>query len=362
MLKSNGKISVRQAYMVAMLAMLSPSIRIFPNACARDAGAAAWLTPLAASVALIILYSVLSEYFKKNNIKNLDDAFRAALGNVTGKILLIIFLSWFVIILWLYIRYYAARLMSTIYPNSDIRFFILVMVILAFFAARGKIETFCRFSEILFLSFVVIISVMYAFLIPEVKIGNIYPVTYYDILPVFKATQRISPVWGYILLPFFFGEKIFNKNEIKKYGKQSTIFIVFMTTFLLVSVVGALGPTVSRRMSFPFFNAVKVISFMESFDRFESIVLAVWVSADFIIITLLLLVITTIIKNIFSLSESKYMATPAAAIAYIGSQYFTVNRFEIETFTSHFFIYVNIILLYVAPILVLLIGKIRKKI
>ena len=101
---------------------------------------------------------------------------------------------------------------------------------------------------------------------------------------------------------------------------------------------------------------------MESFDRFESVMVSVWVAADFLLITLLIIVITTVIKNLFSLSERKYLATPVAAIGYIGSQYFTVNRFEIETFTSKFFIYVNIILLYIAPILVYIIGKIRKKI
>ncbi len=362
MLKSNGKISVRQAFILSMLATLSPTIRIFPNACARDAKTAAWLTPIAAAISLIILYSVLSAYFEKKNFKNLDDVFRATLGNVSGIMLLMLFLSWFIIILWLYLRYYAARLVSTIYPNTDIRFFILAMVVLTYIAAKGKIETFCRFAELIFLSFTVILFILFIFLLPEVEIGNIYPVTYYDILPVFKATRNVSPIWGYILIPFFFGESIFNKNEIKKFGKQSTIYLVVMNMLILVTIVGALGPTVSQRMSFPFFNAVKIITFMESFDRFESVMLAVWVAADFVIVTLLLFVITTIIKNLFSLSERKYLATPIAAIGYIGSQYFTVNRFEIETFTSQFFIYVNIILLYVAPIMVFIIGKIRKKI
>ncbi|PKM72174.1 MAG: hypothetical protein CVU91_10620 [Firmicutes bacterium HGW-Firmicutes-16] len=362
MLKSNGKISVRQAFILSILAMLSPTIRIFPNKCAWDAETAAWLTPIAASISLIILYSVLSAYFQNKNLKNLDDVFKAALGNAAGKILLIVFLLWFVIILWLYIRYYAARLSSTIYPNTDVRFFILAMVFLAYFAAKGKIETFCRFAEIIFLSFTLVLIILFIFLLPEVEIGNIYPVTYYDIIPVLKATRNISPIWGYILLPFFFGDSIFNKDEIKKFGKQSTIYLVVISTLILITIVGALGPTVAQRMSFSFFNAIKVITFMESFDRFESIMLAIWVAADFIVITLLLFVITTIIKNLFSLSERKYLTTPIAAIGYIGSRYFTVNRFEIETFTSQFFIYVNIILLYIAPIAVFLIGKIRKKI
>ena len=40
-------------------------------------------------------------------------------------------------------------------------------------------------------------------------------------------------------------------------------------------------------MSLPFFNTFKAVEVVESFDRFESIILAIWVVADFIVITFL---------------------------------------------------------------------------
>lgn len=362
MLKCNEKISTRQIFILFILSTLSPAIRIFPTTCSEIAKTAAWLAPIISAVSLIILYSVINAFFKKKNINNLNDVFNAVLGNIPGKILLTLYLLWCIVLFLLYIRYYAGRLLSSIYPNTDIRFFLIVMLAIVFMAARGKIETFLRFSEFTFFLFMIVLILFFVIMLPEVKLSNIYPVTYYDLVPSMGASIRVSAVWSYLLLPFFFGENIINKDQIKKYGKQTTIFLVAFNVILLITVVGSLGYSVARRMSLPFFNAVKLITFIETFDRFESIVLAIWVAADFILITLFAIVITSIIKNLFSLSETKYMATPVVLLGYIGSQYVSSNRFEREEISNHFAIFVNLIMFFVVPIIILIIGKLRKKI
>lgn len=362
MFKCNGKITVRQVYILFILTTLSPAIRIFPAICSRIAKTAAWVVPIIAAVGLVILYLVINEFFKKKNINTLSDVFHAALGNVAGKILLTIYLIWCIILYCLYIRYYGGRLMSSIYPEADIRFFIVVMMALVFMATRGKIETFLRFSEfslILFTLFLVFISIL---LLPEVKLGNIYPVTFRDAGKASVASIDILAVWSYLLLPFVFGDSISDKNQIKKYGKQAVIFITLITVFMLITVVGALGPSVAARMSLPFFNSVKLITFIETFDRFESVVLSVWVAADFILISFFAIVIVNIMKNLFSLSETKYLVTPVALLGYVGSQYISASRFEREVFSTKFAVYANVVLFVAVPILVLAIGKLRKKI
>ena len=361
MLKCNGKVSIRQIYILFLIAILSPSIRIFPNSCSEAAKTAAWVAPIISSVSYFVLYMVISAFFKKKGIHNLNDVFDAALGSIIGKILLTVYLLWSIFLFWLYIRYYAGRFLSTIFPNTDLRFFLIVMLVLVFIAARGKLETFIRFSEFAFILFVAIVLLLFVFLLPEIKLSNVYPVTYYDFFPALKASLRVSAIWGYLLLPFFFSDNFLNMDQIKKYGKQSTIFVVPMTMGLIAVVVGTVGYSVARRMPIPFFSAVKLISFIESFERFEAVMLAIWVAADFILITFFALVIMNIIKHLFSLSEVKYLATPVVSMGYIGSQYISAARFEREAVSIHFAIYVNLILLYIVPILILFIGKLRKK-
>lgn len=362
MLKCNGKVTVRQVYILFILTTLSPAIRIFPTICSRIAKTAAWTAPIIAALGLLILYFVIDQFFKKKNINNLSDVFRASVGNVTGKILLTIYLIWCIVLYCLYIRYYAARLMSSIFPEANEKFFIVVMLVIVFIAARGKIETFMRFSEFSFLLFTLFMIILSVILLPEVRLGNIYPVTFNDVGPSARASIHILAGWLYLLLPFFFGESIIDKNQIKKYGKQASIYLVIMTVFMLITVVGTLGPSVAQRMSLPFFNSIKLITFIETFDRFESIVLAIWVAADFILISFFAIVIISIIKSLFSITETKYLATPVVLLGYVGSLYITKTRFEIEVFSSIFALYANIALFFIVPIIILIIGKLRQKI
>lgn len=362
MLKCNGKITVRQVYILFVLTTLSPAIRIFPTICARLAKTASWLAPIISAVGLIILYLVINEFFKKKNINNLSDVFHAVLGNVAGKIMLTIYLLWCIVLYWLYIRYYAGRLMSSIYPDANVKFFIIVMLVIAFMATRGKIETFMRFSEFSFLLFVLFLIILFIILLPEVKLGNVYPVTFKDTGNAAAASIDVLGVWSYLLLPFFFGDSIIDKNNIKKYGIQATVIITVFTVVMLITVVGTLGPSVASRMSLPFFNSVKLITFIETFDRFESIVLAIWVAADFILISFFAIVIINIIKNLFSITETKYLATPVALLGYVGSMYISANRFEREIFSIKVAVNVNVVLFVAVPIIILLIGKLRKKI
>ncbi len=362
MLKCNGKITVRQVYILFILTTLSPTIRIFPSICSKAAKTAAWVVPIISAVGLVILYLVINEFFKKKNINNLSDVFNAALGNITGKILLSIYLIWCIVLYCLYIRYYAGRLLGSIFPNEDIRFFLVVMMVIVLMAARGKIETFLRFSEFSFLLFILVLILLSIILLSDVKLSNIYPVTFHDAVPAAGASIDILAVWSYLLLPFFFGESIINKNQIRKYGKQATVFLVIMTVVILITVVGSLGPSVVSRMSLPFFNAIKVITFIETFDRFESVVLAIWVAADFILISFFAIVIINIIKSLFSISETKYLTTPVALFGYVGSQYISATRFEREVFSIKFAVNANLVLFFAVPIIIMIIGKIRKKI
>jgi len=361
MFKCNGKISTRQVFALFVLLTLSPAIRIFPSACAQVAKQAAWLAPILAVVPFIALYRILAAYFRKSSMTKLSDVFDAALGAVGGKILLFLYLVWCVILFWLYIRYYSGRLLASIFPNTDMRFFLLVMLVIVFIAARGSLETFVRFSEFLFPVFVVILIILSVFLLPEVKLANVWPVTYLDTVPVLLASVRVSALWGYVMLPFFFGDSIADKGQIKRYGRQAAVLLVIVTAFMLFTNIGALGYTVAARMPLPFFSAVKLITFIEAFDRFESLLLAIWVASDFVLICFFALTIMHILRCLFPKTEPKYYATSVTAAGYIGSQYLACGRFELEVFTSKLAEYVNLFLFFAVPFLVLIIGKMRKK-
>jgi hypothetical protein len=91
------------------------------------------------------------------------------------------------------------------------------------------------------------------------------------------------------------------------------------------------------------------------------VVLAFWAVADFVLLAFLMYVILAIIKHLLSLSEPKFLATPVALLGYVGSQYIANTIFELETFSLNIAVYANNFLFFIVPVIVLIVGKIRKK-
>ena len=356
-----NKISVRQLIILFIISTLSPAIRLFPQICSKYGGIAGWLAPLLSMVAMFVIFAVLDGFFKNKKFVDLNAVFEAVLGKAAGKALAVFFLLYIVILYLLYIRYYAERLLSSMFPNTNIRFFLFAMMLLIFIASKGKIETLARFGEFTLVMFTVVMVVFFVFLAPTVKLGNLLPITYYNLWPAAKATYPILAIWGYFVLLFFMGDSVFDTDQLGKYKKQCIYFLAAMTTVMMITVVGSLGYKTAMRMPLPFFNATKVINVMQSFDRLEPVLLSVWIVSDFIIIMIFASIIMNITKKLLGASEAKYFAAPVALMGYAGGLYIATNRFEMEVFSEYVALPANCIISFVVPILVLCIGKARKR-
>lgn len=362
MLTDKNKITIRQTYIIFIIITLSPAIRLFPSFGAQLGEKSAWTAPIISVIPLFIILCVLNAFFKNSNNKNLSDAFISAIGKIPGKVVLGFYLIWGVFLYFLYIRYFATRLLMSTYPNVDIRFFILVMLLIVYIAIRGKIETFARFSEIFFLLITLVFIIFFIFLCPSLKVSNLLPLTHYDIGLAIKSTYPVIGVWCYVTLLFFLGEHMKNKQEIKKLRKQCLFFLSLMTTLMMIFVLGSLGYEMTQRMPLPFFNVTKLISVLEMFNRFESILLAIWVAADYILIVVFALIIMHIGKSLFDLSEAKYFSTPVIFLGYVGSLYIASSHIELEQFSNEIGLSANILFFLILPSIILFIGKVRKKV
>lgn len=357
----NGTISVRQAVIIFILSTLSAAIRLFPSQSAGLGKEASWLAPIPAMLVLLLMQQVLLAFFRDNRVGDLGDAIRLSLGGAVGRFLIVVYFLWLSLIYFLYIRYYAERLLSSIFPSADLRFFILPMMVLVWMAARGRIEAYARFCEFSLLLFTLVFCIFFILLIPSVKLSNLYPITGTDVIPVLKATYPILGVWSYFTAIFFLGDSIGDKEQLRKAGKKGIVYLTVMTSLMMFFVVGSLGYTVARRMPLPFFNATKLISIIPPLNRQEPLLLACWMASDFIVIVLFAKILMQLIKKLFSGKEGKYFSSPIALWGYIGSQFLSTDRFELERFSVSIALYGNILLLFLVPVLVLAVGKLRKK-
>ena len=362
MLAKKGKISTRQAALLFYVITLSPEIRLFPQNTVKMAGKAGWLAPVVAIAPTLLLVVLVNSFFKKNQNANLSDIYNIALGKVVGKIVVSLYLIWILILTSLYIRYYAERLLSSILPHTSLVFIILIMLILVFFAVRNGLVPLARVNELFFGMLIVSAILLYILALPDIEYRNIMTVCTSDAWPVIKASSSIIPIWGYFLFIFFLGDRINDKENIKKFGFKILLVKFIITIIMLIVTIGSLSATAISNIALPFFAMVKDIEILDTFERMESIIFSIWVITDFITITVFSFIAVSMLKSIFKLKEGKFLASPILLIIGIGSLFFFKDIFELEAFSNYIGLPINALLTVIIPITVFIIGKLREKI
>lgn len=362
MIQSRDKISLTQVCTICIAVEYTALIRILGGYTAEAAKQAAWLSGILGIIPLTILIFIIRTLYKKYNEVNFMEIIKDIAGNILGKIIILVYFIWLLLLLALYIRYFAERLISTVTPNINIIVFIISMLIIVSIALYSGITVIARMSEIITPISMFLLFSIFLLGLPLVKIKNVTPIYFTDILPAFAGSAVLWAVHGYLLIFFFFGDQINNKEKILSEGKYKATFMVISNTILIFFIVGSLGWQLTARLPFSTFMFIKQISVFGVIERVESLIEVIWVIIDFISISVFSYIILYIIKDFFKLSTYKPLIVPLMIWAYFLSLLISSSRFELEKASYQFFIPLNIILEYLVPLILLIVGKVRKKI
>jgi len=344
--------------------MHTTTIRFLPSVVAKVGERAGWLAPVFTIVPFTALVFIIQALFKNDKEANLSlsEIIFKSLGRILGTVLLIIYLAWMLISLGLFVRFFAEKFLASMLPNTPQNFFTVTILAVIFYALQGGIIYVARTIEFLFLAFSIVIVIMFLLTVPNIDIINLLPVTYYDIWPIIKASYFNLGMWSAFTFTFFFGDRINNKEHIKRFGLQATLYLTVITLLILIQTIGVYGHSVIERISLSYIFVIKGISVLETIERIESIAIASWVIIDFAAISFYAFAEMSIMKSLFSLSQEKSLISPVIIFAFIFSNYIAGNRFELERFITYINTPLNIIFGFVFPLIILVIGKARKKI
>ncbi len=362
MLSDSKKISIRQAAFLFLTITFTPTIRLVPSYAAQKAKQAAWLSPIITAVLLFLLALIWHKLYKKYKDKSLMNIYCDIAGTIAGKIIIIIYLLWMMLLTALYIRYFAIRLVGAIYPNTSLSIFIVSMLIVVAYTLSFGMTALARFNEIVLPFLVIVFYVLVLMMIPNFRMDFLTPISVRSIIPVFEASVAPTGIVAYFSFIFIFGDRINNKESIKKTGFKLSLFLVIAEITIIASILATFGYRVARRTQLPFLIAVKQISVMNIFEKVESIVVSVWVLSDFIIICFFVLSGLSILKSIFKLSDTKPLISIYVVFSFFLSMLLANNVFEMERLSEAFALPGNIILGFVMPAIMFMVGKIRKKV
>ncbi len=354
---SKDKISVKQLLFVFTVIVSSPATRFLPKYAAAKAAQAGWVSPIVSVIPFIGLILIIDSLMKKYEGQSMSGVIENIMGKYLGKLVLVIYLLWAILLAALFTRYYVERLTSSIYPNINNNVLILLTLIPIAYILRSGFTVIARMCEILLPAMLFMMAI---FLLARIRPDNVTPVYFNDIIPIVKASFGSTAILSYLFLLFFIGDRVVNMKSFRFFGYVATYINISSLMLVIFIAIGVLGNSVVQRAPMPVLVTVKQVSLMDTIENIEAIIIAIWIFADFALISSLFVVPLNLVKSIFKLSDAKPLINIYAILLYFLAMGLSSNKFELEEFSNYLIVPLNITLGYGFPLILFVLSKLKR--
>jgi spore germination protein KB len=354
------KISVRQLFFVFTIIVSSPATRFLSKYLAGNAGQAGWVSPLVCTIPFLALILMLDSLLKKYQEQSMSDIIEILMGKFIGRLICFFFLLMTIYYTAMYMRYYVERLTSSIYPYINNNVLIILTLIPIAYMLRSGFTVIARMSEVLLPFIGVMLVMLSAFVVTKVRTDNVLPVYFNDIVPVVKSSLAPAALLAYLFFLFFLSDKVVNLKSLKTFGYIAAYVNISSMALLSFITIGVLGASLTERAPMPTLVVIKQISLMDTIENIEAVIVAIWIFADFTLITTFFVIALNLIKSIFRLSDTKPLINTLAVFIYFLSLGICSTKFELEEFSNKVLVPLNSIIGFGFPAVLFALSKLRK--
>lgn len=355
-----------------LVSLLSPLMRLLPQAAVVLAGRAAWLSAIPALLPLLALAALLRAYGRYMRPgEGMGGLLFRWLGPVVGRIVLVLYALWFLFYAGFILRSGAARLVSTIYPNSEPALFILVSAVLCLVISLGNLRAAARTAVILRAVLFGAIILTIAFSIPNMDGSRLLPIGLQDAGPVLLGTWPFAAI-GAVTGCFAF---LSGYAERPKGGGRivgALLLAVGLGALICATVVSVFGPALTSKMTYPFFVMIRNISIFDLVPRIEAVVVAAWVLADLLLCVMLLRCAHEALRPVFrlpvpddqpmlSLRGGRLLLWLEAAAIFGCSRLFDLPPWELAVWSNRLIPFLSSLVLYGGFLLLWLVTIPRRR-
>ena len=309
----DDRISLRQLLALLFAALLAPAIGVLPSQTAALAGEAGWLSALAALPVLLGLCWVLFALLRPaGEGAGLAQVTETVLGRGLGKGVLLLYLLLGLLLLSANARLFALRFLSTSYRNAPLGLFLLTLLGLTLWLVRKPV--------------------------------------------------RVLGLFGYVVFAAFLGGNVTRGEGDRRRALWWAAAFCLVLTALQLVCLGNFGPGLTARMDTPFFMMVKGIGIEGTFQRVESVIIALWVFSDLALLNLLAGSCSVLAQSVFSLKERKHAVLPLLLLALAGAWFLFPDAFSLERWMEGPARIGSLLFGFVIPVLLLLVKKLRRQV
>lgn len=361
-MSEDEKISARQFMIFVMMFTIGGAILRTPSLLATEAKQDAWIAAilgLCLSLLLIWLYNSLGSRFPNMTLVEYSEE---VLGIWGGKIVSVLFLSYFFLHAAILLREIGNFMTTQVMPETPMTAFLVIFLLIVIAGTRIGIEPLARAAEI-FLPWVFMLLFTTAVLVvPKIKVENIQPIFEQGLKSLPAATY---PFVGLAFLELFILLMVFpsvNRREKAKRAYYLGTFIggLILVIIILLSIL-VIGPVQAEKQIYPSFILAKKINVGDFFQRLEVIIAGSWFITIFFKLTICFYATALGISQILHLRDYRFVTFPLGLILLPLSKIVSKNMVYHKWVGAYIWPTYSLIFGLLLPLLLLAVAIIRKK-
>lgn len=321
-----------------------------------------WMSNLLAIVISIGVLWLLSYIQSQHPQLNMAEACEKLLGKWFAKLVLVIYLIYFLETGVLAYRAISWFYTTAILPNTSPNLLILLIVLVSSYSVYLGLGTLVRTVQLILPFFILSIGIVSLFILREVEIN--------PFLPLFRSKLSVIVYGGMLSFGFPFGKAIVFgfllsqvKNAKKTFVSLAAAVALSGIYLLLASYLtfGALGINLTKLSAFPFFTAIQLVKFGEYMERIEILIIAIWTIFTLFELIVLHYVFLLVIKQVFKIKETKPFVIPTGLLFYALAQISYTRMMDLAAYDFKIFPFSSLIPSVVIPVLLAIITLVRKR-
>lgn len=357
------KITVRQMMIIIIMFTIGTTILVAPSTLAQAAGQDAWIS---ASVGVLVglgigwLYASIGMLYPGHNLLQIHELI---LGKWLGMLVSLLFVLTMLLFCSQVLYYIGNFLATQFFPSTPIQFLILLFLIIPVVSLRLGIEPFARAAEIFFPWFLFLFLFLVLFILPKAEITNIQPVLEASPKDLVKGVLWFISI-TYLTAPallMFFPLCINDTSTFRRGFMLSNLIGGFMLVLIIMLSILVLNPKITILYNYPSFILGRQINIGDFFQRMEAVVAIIWFLTIFVKLTIYCFSAITGLAQLLKLRSYRSIILPTGVLIATGALIVYPNNAYMQKWDTDTWIPYSLLLGILYPLLLYVIGSIRKK-
>lgn len=360
-MKENGVISKYGLFSSIVVSVVGVGVFSYPSRMANIVGTDGWIVTIAAGAICFLFLNLIYRVVVKNSYATFYNILEANLGKLIGRVFGFVFCAYFIFLISFGMRIFSEVIKMYLLEQTPTEFILLIMILTGLYIVRSDIYALVKFNEIAAVAMFLPMILLLIFATRGGEFANVLPVLQAKPYEYIKALESAGFAFGgfeiaYLVMPYM---KV--REGVRKTMFNSILLITFFYVAVVILCLMFFSKEHTKTLLWPTITLIRAIVIPGAFvERWEGIVMALWVIFYFTTFINLFYFSGDIIKEALNLRDIKLSSILVTPIIYILALY-PQNIAEVYDFSDKLTPYFTLFSFILLPVILLIASSFKRR-